>query len=289
MHTLGAVRDTRVHSSAIRSQRVVGRGAPRDVTNLAYSVVAIFGPTASGKSSVAQELAARIETEVVSADALQVYAGMPILTNQTATPERLTAFRQLSEEMSVGEYAALAHTASSSYVFRGRFIMQRLLCVELGAPPANAQTEFGNLTLPEHPTGKQTAAAVEAKTACGGCHRVIDPGGLAYEHFDGLGHFRDEYDGGVAIDTSGTISGISAGPIVFDGPAELMEQLATLPETERCFVTQLFRYSASQTDGSEDACSIQLVLDAMDSAGGTLASALIASTQTDQFLYRRGE
>ena len=37
MHTLDTVRDTRVRIPAIRSQRVVGRGAPRDVTKLAYS------------------------------------------------------------------------------------------------------------------------------------------------------------------------------------------------------------------------------------------------------------
>jgi tRNA dimethylallyltransferase len=110
MHTVGAVRDTHVRASAIRSQRVVGRGAPGDVTELAYSVVAIFGPTASGKSAVAQELAARTGTEVVSADALQVYTGIPILTNQcSGATTRLTAFRELSDEMSVGEYATLAH------------------------------------------------------------------------------------------------------------------------------------------------------------------------------------
>ncbi len=43
--------------SAIRSQWVVGRGAPRDVTTLGVEVIAIFGPTASGKSAVAQALA----------------------------------------------------------------------------------------------------------------------------------------------------------------------------------------------------------------------------------------
>jgi tRNA dimethylallyltransferase len=116
MHTLDAVRDTRVRTSALRSQRVVGRGAPRDVTKLAYSVVAVFGPTASGKSAVAHELAVRIATEVVSADALQVYAGMPILTNQAPTATRLTAFRDLSEGMSVGEYATLAHEAIDDLV-----------------------------------------------------------------------------------------------------------------------------------------------------------------------------
>ena len=116
MHTFAAVRDPRVRNSARRSQRVVGRGAPRDVTELAYSVIAIFGPTASGKSAVAQELAIRIGTEVVSADALQVYAGLPILTNQSPAPTRLTAFRDLSEEMSVGEYAGLAHAAIDELV-----------------------------------------------------------------------------------------------------------------------------------------------------------------------------
>jgi tRNA dimethylallyltransferase len=72
-------------------------------------VIAIFGPTASGKSAVAHQLATHLGTEVVSADALQVYEGIPILTNQSPWPTRLTAIRGLTEEMSVGEYAALAH------------------------------------------------------------------------------------------------------------------------------------------------------------------------------------
>jgi tRNA dimethylallyltransferase len=79
------------------------------MTTLRYSVVAIFGPTASGKSDVAHELATRLRTEVVSADALQVYDGIPILTNQSPHPTRLTAIRTLSSEMSVGEYSKLAH------------------------------------------------------------------------------------------------------------------------------------------------------------------------------------
>ena len=146
MHSPGAVRDTRVRSSTIRSQPVVGRGAPEDVTKLAYPVVAVFGPTGSGKSAVAHQLAVRLGTEVVSADALQVYVGMPILTNQTATPERLTAFRQLSEEMSVGEYAALAHTAidelvdtyGCAVVAGGTGLYLRAALADLGIPGAVA-------------------------------------------------------------------------------------------------------------------------------------------------------
>ena len=106
-------------------------------------VIAIFGPTASGKSAVAEELAARLGTEVVSADALQVYRGLPVLTNQPATPTRLVAIRDLDAEMSVGEYGALAHAAvdelvessGSAVVTGGTGLYLRAALVDLGVPP----------------------------------------------------------------------------------------------------------------------------------------------------------
>src|SRR5262245_6385438 len=76
----------------------------------------VFGPTASGKSAVAEILADRLGTDVVSADAMQVYRGLPILTNQPERPTRLVAFRELQEEMSVGEFAPLAHEAIDELV-----------------------------------------------------------------------------------------------------------------------------------------------------------------------------
>jgi tRNA dimethylallyltransferase len=79
------------------------------MTSSRPEVVAVFGPTASGKSAVSEILAAGLGTEVVSADALQVYRGLPILTNQPTTTTRLVAIRELSHEFSVGEYAQLAH------------------------------------------------------------------------------------------------------------------------------------------------------------------------------------
>ena len=79
-------------------------------------VLAVFGPTASGKSGVAEGLAAYLATEVVSADALQVYRGLPILTNHPTRPTRLVGIRDLSDEMSVGEYAGLAHAAIDELV-----------------------------------------------------------------------------------------------------------------------------------------------------------------------------
>jgi tRNA dimethylallyltransferase len=109
-------------------------------------VVAVFGPTASGKSAVAEIVADRIGTEVVSADALQVYRGLPILTNQPTRPTRLVAIRDLSHEMSVGEYTRLAHTAIDELVDAngtavvaggtGLYLRAALGDLELPPPPA---------------------------------------------------------------------------------------------------------------------------------------------------------
>jgi tRNA dimethylallyltransferase len=106
-------------------------------------VVAVFGPTASGKSAVAEALADRLETEVVSADALQVYRGLPILTNQPLRATRLVGVCEVSDEMSVGAFAALAHEAvdelvanrGSAVVAGGTGLYFRAALADLAVPP----------------------------------------------------------------------------------------------------------------------------------------------------------
>ena len=82
------------------------------------TVIGIFGPTASGKTRVAAALAERLPAELVSADAMQVYRGLPILTNQA--PARLVALWPLDHEASVGEYAPLAQAAIDEILAAGR-------------------------------------------------------------------------------------------------------------------------------------------------------------------------
>lgn len=134
---------------------MVGWGAPPDVTNLQHEVVAIFGPTASGKSAVAKCVADGLGTEVVSADALQVYRGLAILTNQPADPTRLVAIRELEETMSVGEYATLAHAAidalvdahGAAVVAGGTGLYVRAALADLEIPPAVDEERRARLEL----------------------------------------------------------------------------------------------------------------------------------------------
>jgi tRNA dimethylallyltransferase len=121
----------------------VGRRRPSALTELPV-VLAIFGPTASGKSAVAEALTERLPAEIVSADAMQAYRDLPILTNQSARHTRLVGIWPLEHEGSVGEYQRLAHAAVDAILAAGRTpivaggtgLYLRAALAELELPPA---------------------------------------------------------------------------------------------------------------------------------------------------------
>ena len=108
----------------------------------AVAVIAIFGPTASGKSAVAAELARRIPAVLVSADSAQLYRGLPILTNQS--PAALVGIWELDREASVAEYQSLAHREIDTALAAGRTpvvvggtgLYFRAALADLDVPPA---------------------------------------------------------------------------------------------------------------------------------------------------------
>jgi len=90
------------------------------------NVFFIVGPTASGKSQIAAEVAARGDAEIVSADAYQVYCGLPILTAQPneatlrKAPHHLIGVAPLTAEMSADKFRELALAAIDDIYRRGK-------------------------------------------------------------------------------------------------------------------------------------------------------------------------
>jgi tRNA dimethylallyltransferase len=88
-------------------------------------VIAVFGPTAAGKTAAAVRLARALDAEIVNCDAMQLYAGLPILTNQPSEQERdgvphhLLAVWPLGHDGSVAEYGHLAREAIAGIRSRG--------------------------------------------------------------------------------------------------------------------------------------------------------------------------
>jgi tRNA dimethylallyltransferase len=118
-------------------------------------VIAIFGPTGVGKTAVAIALAERLrgrgeQPVAVSADALQVYAGLEVLTGAASAAERarlehrLLSFLPLDATFSAGQYAELAHaeidgllqTGQLPIVVGGTGLYLRAALTELSLRPA---------------------------------------------------------------------------------------------------------------------------------------------------------
>jgi tRNA dimethylallyltransferase len=112
--------------------------------SLPRSVVGIFGPTASGKTAVAEAVTDLLGGEVISADSMQAYRGLPILTAQPERKTHLVACWPLTHEGSVAEYAQLAHAVIDDVIAAGRVpvvaggtgLYFRAALVELSLPPA---------------------------------------------------------------------------------------------------------------------------------------------------------
>jgi tRNA dimethylallyltransferase len=103
-------------------------------------VLALFGPTASGKTAVAAVLRDRLGAEVISADSAALYAGLPLLTAAPDYPTRLVGIVALDREISVGEYQRLAHAAVDEaalpLVVGGTGLYFRAALAALELPPA---------------------------------------------------------------------------------------------------------------------------------------------------------
>jgi tRNA dimethylallyltransferase len=125
-------------------------------------VLALFGPTGVGKTAVAIAVAERLRQRgedpvAVSADALQVYRGLELLSGAAAEAEqnqlehRLLSFVDPSETFSAGQFAALAHKEIDEALERGRrpivvggtglYLQAALTDLELRPPPDPAVRE----------------------------------------------------------------------------------------------------------------------------------------------------
>lgn len=101
--------------------------------------------------------------------------------------------------------ALQAHATSTSVTRRGQYLREVLLCQELPSAPAGLNTSIPEAT-EAAPTMRDRVAQHNADPTCAACHELMDPIGLGFENFDGVGRWRTE-ESGVVIDPSGDLDG----------------------------------------------------------------------------------
>src|SRR5437660_637412 len=90
-----------------------------------YRILVICGPTASGKTALAVELAEKLDAEIVSADSQQCYRGLDAATAKPTAAEQARARHHLldiedpEEQLDAAQFAKLADAAIAAARARG--------------------------------------------------------------------------------------------------------------------------------------------------------------------------
>jgi hypothetical protein len=181
-----------------------------------------------------------------------------------------------------GLMATLTPGTQTNPVLRGLFVRKNLLCAPPPPPPPALM-----VTEPEPDpslTTRERFKAHAADSSCYPCHRLLDPIGYAFEHYDPIGRWRDT-DNGKPVDSAGELVGVDvAGPV--DGAVALAARLAMSHDVEQCVVGQWLAYGYGRSETAQDACNRASLERAFAASGGRIQDLLIALTQTDAFLYR---
>jgi hypothetical protein len=181
---------------------------------------------------------------------------------------------------------ALMSVKGNSYrtspVRRGKFILNRLLCLGVPPPPPNVVPELP----PPDPskTIREQMAEHRNNPSCAACHTTMDALGFAFEHFDGAGNYRSA-ENGRPIDASGsaTIDGMT---FTFDGAADLATALAASPASQACFARQWLRYAIDRFEQDADAAAVAYLTSMYGASRLDTRDLIVQITRTIPFTHR---
>jgi hypothetical protein len=170
--------------------------------------------------------------------------------------------------------------AGNRSVFRGLFVRSHALCERLPAPPGDLDTAALE-RLESARTERQKVAVRAGTPACAGCHALIDPMGLALEHYDEIGRYVTSREG-AAVDASGELRGTDVdGP--FGNAVELSDRLGRSRAAAACVARHLTAAATGRRVHEPAACPDRSV---PDPATATLMDAVRAIATGPRILER---
>ena len=181
----------------------------------------------------------------------------------------------------LGFLAEFAGSVDPDIIHRGVFINERLLCVQLPPPATNV--------FPPLPTGlatnRERIEAITGQGTCGeSCHgRWMNPAGIAFEHYDALGRYRDT-DNGQPVDSADTYP-FADGARSYDDAIGFSRALAESVDTHRCYAQNWLRYLQARSLREGDTPLVEWLADASQ-RGLSVKDLVLAVVTNDSFLAR---
>ena len=180
-----------------------------------------------------------------------------------------------------------AHNGDPDSIHRGVSMNLDVLCAVLG-PPAKEIPP-----LPPAIPGQTNRQRVDAHTAgCGSlCHnQMINPLGFSFEHFDGMGQYRETEKSGneqLPIDSSGSFDFLD-GTKTYKNAQELMQILSTDTQAHLCYTKKLASFGLQRDVVEQDLPMLTALSSTSMSAQGSVKQVMLDLVKQDAFRTRAG-
>lgn len=175
--------------------------------------------------------------------------------------------------------AAHAHRDQTSPVHRGKVVREGFFCETMPAPPPDVDDTPPDPD-PSLTTRERFAEHSENET-CASCHQLMDPIGLAFEAYDGIGQHRT-VEAGRPVDASGEIVGTDVSGEI-DGVRALSERIYESQQARECLVRNWYRFALGRLETEADLCSLADAYGAFERSGRDVRELMVAITRTDAF------
>ncbi len=165
-------------------------------------------------------------------------------------------------------------------IHRGVTLNLDVLCATLGPPAANLPP------IPPLEPGETNRHRIDTLTSgCGSsCHNdMINPLGFSFEHFDGMGQYRDTENGGLTIDSSGSYTFADGNTKSWDDAAGLMQVLASTPQTHTCYAKKLASFGLQRDIVAGDMPLLNALTSSSMASTGSLKQMIVDLVRNDAF------
>ncbi len=187
-----------------------------------------------------------------------------------------------------GMIAGMGDRGTGSFVNRGKYLMERLLCRNPGAVPAGLLTELE--TFNSNTTGfneHERAAVRKTRAECWGCHTQFEPFAFGFSRFDGAGRYVGEQDAaGKPLPLDGWVplpgKAEAASPKYTDF-ASYMQILADEPVIQTCMTEHFIAFATARTSDDQAKLEAERVGEKYLAGGSTLGAMVSAVVQSQLF------
>ncbi|MEZ4374782.1 MAG: DUF1592 domain-containing protein [Polyangiaceae bacterium] len=182
-----------------------------------------------------------------------------------------------------GLLTVTSYPTRTSPVKRGKWVLEQLLCSAPPPPPSDVVTDITSDDI----AGKTLREVLEAHRAnpdCAVCHDAMDPIGLAFENFNGIGAYRS-MENGKPIDPTGQLPDGTQ----LTGASDLVAAVAADPRYVGCVAEKLFTYGLGRGPKKSDRTRLANIVEAAGGEQASLESLILGIVTSDAFRMRRGE